>query len=372
MFNSIIEVQKNFGKVKMSNDKKAQPKVETKILPKVESSDLQKNTWIEIQEVAKSERVVNGKMLKIAFNFFKMYEKNNLHMIEYFDLADQTKYSNMDKGQLFEEIVYDADKEKDRTLGNAHFDRFANRVLLYSLGKNKDTFAREFADEYRVIKDVSANVLFWIGNNDFINYDKSNNPFTKPNDDRTPIRLKINWDYFDQFGDTYEKNMFLQKFYLKGNMGKDYAETFRGEQGVLELSKFSFKSFSERENITGNSEESKMVKDMQKCAEIMKNNQQIQTGTEGVAPKQRANEVIAIETIINQSIKTLLDSKTNEGYTSVFNHYLQMVKIVETHSALNEWLNRKTKPQNKVEYSPRVNGNKWDITSGDLLKRIAN
>ena len=104
----------------------------------------------------------------------------------------------------------------------------------------------------------------------------------------------------------------------------------------------------------------------------MKNNQHIQTGTDGVAPKQRANEIIAIETIINQSVKTLLDSKTNEGYTSIFNHYLQMVKIVETHTALKEWLSRKTKPQNKVEYSPRVNGNKWDITSGDLLKRIAN
>jgi len=244
--------------------------------------------------------------------------------------------------------------------------------LLYSLGKNRSTFASEFSDEYRVIKDVSATVLFWIGNDEFINYDKNKNPFTKPNDDRTPISLIIKWDYFSNFGSKYEENMFLQKFYLKKNMGKDYAETFRGDQGILELSRFSFKSFSERESATGNSEESKLVKEMQKVAEIMKTNQQIQTGTEGVAPKQRINEVRAIETIINQSIKTLLDSKTNDGYTAVFNHYLDMVRTVETDKPLNEWLNRKTKPQNKVEYSPRINGNKWDITSGDLLKRIAN
>lgn len=371
MFNSKIEV-KNFGKVKMSNDKKAQPKVETKILPKVETTDLQKSTWSEIQEVAKSERVVNGKMLNIAFSFFKMFEKNNLHILEYFDQADQKQFSNLDKMQLVEEIIYDAEKEKDRTLGNSHFEKFANRVLVYSLGKNRDTFLKDNSDEYRVIKDVAPSVLFWIVNNDFINYDKNKNPFTKPNDDRTPIRLKISYDYFDQFGSKYEQNRFLQKFYIKGNMGKDYAETFRGELGVLELAKFSFKSQAERDDQTGNSEESRLCKEFQKVAETMKNNQHIQTGTDGVAPKQRANEIIAIETIINQSVKTLLDSKTNEGYTSIFNHYLQMVKIVETHTALKEWLSRKTKPQNKVEYSPRVNGNKWDITSGDLLKRIAN
>ena len=95
------EVIKNFGKEKMSKDKKEQPKVENKILPKV-VTDLQKNTWTEIQEVAKSERVVNGKMLNIAFNFFKMFEKNDLHILEYFDQADQKQFSNLDKMQLVE------------------------------------------------------------------------------------------------------------------------------------------------------------------------------------------------------------------------------------------------------------------------------
>ena len=66
----------------------------------------------------------------------------------------------------------------------------------------------------------------------------------------------------------------------------------------------------------------------------------------------------------------LLKSKTNEGYTAIFNHYLEMVKIVETNKDLKSWLARNTKPENKVDYSPRVNGSKWDITSGDLLKRI--
>ena len=369
MFNSKKEVIKNFGKEKMSKDKKEQPKVENKILPKV-VTDLQKNTWTEIQEVAKSERVVNVKMLNIAFNFFKMFEKNDLHILEYFDQADQKQFSNLDKMQLVEEIIYDAEKEKDRTLGNAHFEKFANRVIVYSLGKNRETFLKEFSDEYRIIKDVAPVVLFWIVNNDFINYDKNKNPFTKPNDDKTPIRLKINYDYFDQFGSKYEQNRFLQKFYLKGKMGTDYAETFRGEMGVLELAKFSFKSQTERDHETGNSEESHLFKTYSKVAETMKNNQNIQTGTSGVAPKQRANEIIAIETILNQSIMNLLKSKTNEGYTAIFNHYLEMVKIVETNKDLKSWLDRNTKPSNKVEYSPRVNGNKWDITSGNLLKRI--
>ena len=48
-----------------------------------------------------------------------------------------------------------------------------------------------------------------------------------------------------------------------------------------------------------------------------------------------------------------------------------MVKIVETHPQFKAWLSQQTKTSNKVEYSPRVNGNKWDITSGDLLKRIS-
>ena len=91
----------------MSNDKKAQLKVEDKILPKIVETDLSKNAWKEIQEVALSERVVNGKMLNIGYTLFKMFKNGTLHLKEYFDQKDQLAMSNMDNAQILEEIIYD-------------------------------------------------------------------------------------------------------------------------------------------------------------------------------------------------------------------------------------------------------------------------
>ena len=50
-----------------------------------------------------------------------------MHILEYFEQSDQKQYSNLDKMQLVEEIIYDAEKEKDRTLGNAHFEKIPPR-----------------------------------------------------------------------------------------------------------------------------------------------------------------------------------------------------------------------------------------------------
>jgi len=354
----------------MSNDKKAQLKVEEK-LPKIVETDLSKSTWTEIQEVAKSERIVNGKMLKIGQNLFKMFKNGTLHLKEYFDQKDQLAMSNMDNAQILEEIIYNADEEKNRTLGNAHFTKFANRVIVLSLGKNLKTFNGDYPDEYRVIRDVTPFVLWWCVNDQYVVYGKKNNPFTAPNDEKTPIRFKINYEYFESFGDKYEDNEFLQQFYLKGKMGTDFVETFRGVKGVLALSEFSFKSKTERDSEAGNAEESPLYKTYKKVIETLKTNQNIEKGTSGIAPKRRANEILGIEAILHQSISNLLNSKTEEGYALIFNHYLSMVELIETNKDLKAWLNRITKPSNKVEYSPRVNGNKWDIKSGDLLKHIS-
>ena len=355
----------------MSNDKKAQLKVEDKALPKIVETDLSKNAWKEIQEVALSERVVNGKMLNIGYTLFKMFKNGTLHLKEYFDQKDQLVMSNMDNAQILEEIIYNADEEKNRILGYAHFTKFANRVIVLSLGKNLKTFNGDFPDEYRVIRDVSPFVLWWCVNDQYVVYGKKNNPFTTPNDEKTPIRFKINYEYFESFGDKYEDNEFLQQFYLKGKMGTDFVETFRGVKGVLALSEFSFKSKTERDSEAGNAEESPLYKTYKKVIETLKTNQNIEKGTSGIAPKRRANEILGIEAILHQSISNLLNSKTEEGYELIFNHYLSMVELIENNKDLKAWLNRITKPSNKVEYSPRVNGNKWDIKSGNLLKRIS-
>ena len=357
----------------MSNDKKAQLKVENKILPKIVETDLSKNAWKEIQEVALSERVVNGKMLNIGYTLFKMFKNGTLHLKEYFDQKDQLVMSNMDNAQILEEIVYDQDKEKNRTLGNAHFTKFANRVIVLSLGKNLKTFNGDYPDEYRVIRDVTPFVLWWCVNDQYVVYGKKNNPFTTPNDEKTPIRFKISYEYFESFGDKYDSNEFLQMFYLKGKMGTDFVETFRGVKGVLALSEFSFKSKTDRDSDAGTAEESPLYKTYKKVVETLKTNQNIEKGTSGIAPKRRANEIGGLDDILTQSINNLLNSKTPEAYTIVFNHYLFMVEIIETNYAkeFKTWLNQQTKTSNKVEYSPRVNGNKWDITSGDLLKRIS-
>ena len=62
-------------KVKKEN----QPKV---VQPKV---DLQKTTWTQVQDVAKSEKQTNGKLLYITRDLFKMYKSGLLPIAKYFD-----------------------------------------------------------------------------------------------------------------------------------------------------------------------------------------------------------------------------------------------------------------------------------------------
>ena len=385
-----LEVVKTSGKVKMTKDiKKEQPKVEVKIQPKVVEkeqpkveiktqpevvidSDVIKLNWSLIQEVATSERIVNGKMLKICHNFYKMFYEDNLQLIEYFDGKLQEQYGNLDNLDLLDKIIYDAEEDKERTLTNAHFDKFAKTVLVYSLGFNTESFKTNNSDEYRVIREVAPVVLWWLANEQHLSYDKNNSPFTDPKDEKTPIRLKVAYEYFEQFGESYEKNRFLQKFYLKSRLNTDYAETFRGEQGVLELAKFSFKSKKEQEDETGtgNSEESPLFKTYKEVCEKLKTNRKFTEGNDGVAPVRRTKEANKVEDIITQAINNLLDSKSNEGYSSVVNHYIALCVILSEHKGIKEWLNRTTKG-NKVEFNPRVNGKVFSTEFGDFLKHIS-
>ncbi len=369
-----LEVVKTSERKKMTKDiKKEQPKVEVKNQPKVvETSDLSKTNWNLIQEVASSERIVNGKMLKICHNFYKMFNDDDLQLIEYFDGKLQEQYGNLDNLELLEKIIYNEEEDKERVLTNAHFEKFANTVLVYSLGFNKDSFKADNSDEYRVIREASPVVLWWLVNEQHLNYDKNNSPFTDPKDEKTPIRLRIAYDYFEQFGTKYEENSFLKKFYVKGRLNTEYAETFRGEQGVLELAKFSFKSQSEKENetSTGNSEESKLFKTYKEVYDKMKNNRKFTDGNDGIAPVRRKKETEKIEEIITQSISNLLDSKTNEGYSSVINLYISLCSILNKNKDLKEWLNRTTKG-NKVEFNPRVNGKEFDVEFGNFIKHIS-
>ena len=103
---------------------KAQPKVEKNVSretqPKV---DLQKTTWTQVQDVAKSERVANGKLLYITRDLFKMYKNGLLPIAKYFDDGvNDTSVKN---------IFFNMGKRK--TLIAKDFSTFVERVLICGL-----------------------------------------------------------------------------------------------------------------------------------------------------------------------------------------------------------------------------------------------
>lgn len=346
-----------------------QPKVEIK--PLVVSSLANENFKL-IQDVATTERKQGGKMLNVSFNFFKMYEKNELHLKEFFTVQEQAKMKNFGKEQYLQAILTNPEINQKRQLTNAHFDKLANLVLINSLGKNRDEFHKNHKDEYDVLRQASPVILWWIENNKWIDYDKNKNPFTESND-QTPTRIKIQYDYFKQFGNEYDKNPYLKNFYLKTNMGVNYTGTFRGDVGMLELAKFSYKSTVEQ-NTAGDSKIENVATIFTDMTTKLKSNSNITKGDTGVAPQTRQKEINAIKLHIEESINMLVKSNTKESKKAIFDIYQVLAELMGTEE-MNGYLKTICKNKSvKFEFNPLINNKPFNIEQGvsNIYKYISN
>ncbi len=346
---------------------KAQPKVEKNVSretqPKV---DLQKTTWTQVQDVAKSERVANGKLLYITRDLFKMYKNGLLPIAKYFDDGvNDTSVKN---------IFFNMGKRK--TLIAKDFSTFVERVLISGLGKNLANFRKEYLYEYQVLVSVAPCLLFLIDNEQHINID------TLLNEETDPVQIGLDWKIFnfkdlkDQDQAIFRSN-FVKKFFLQTEQGKPYYTTFRGERGFVEMVKTWFVPKIVSGEIKKSSEISPFAMQLQKLVDKEKGvfgtnenltevskSPDVPENEKANARVRQTNEINLCKDIAIKNIELIAKAESDSSRNalieiySILGFHLEEIKIFGKSKA-------------KLNFNPRINNKEVPIGT-DLIKYCNN
>lgn len=345
------------------NVAKTQPKVEKN----VSRETLANTTWGLVQDVANSEIKANGKMLYIFRNFLKMYKENKLPIDKYFDETENDK--------SVEKILFNADKTR-KTLIAKDFGKFVNLVLIPSLGQNLLNFQKDFPYEYKALEQVSPTILFGIANIEHLNLDKmlieSENP-------KIPVEIGLDWGMFKynhlKDNEKIFKHNLVKRLFSEKEQGKNIYATFRGEKGLLEISKVFFMPKKvESENAT-NAEISPFAKTIETLNDSEKGvigatQTLTQAKPNTPAEKRQINEIDELHELVSKSIELIARTDSKYAQATLIRIYEELVphlksKMFEQHL--------KVFTQKKVEFNPRVNNKLFTIDEGtDLIKYVQN
>ena len=345
------------------NISKTQPKVEKN----VSRETLSNTTWGLVQDVATSEIKANGKMLYIFRNFLKMYKEKQLPIDKYFDETENDK--------SVEKILFNADKTR-KTLIAKDFGKFVNLVLIPSLGQNLLNFQKDFPYEYKALEQVSPTILFGIANIEHLNLDKmlieSENP-------KIPVEIGLDWAMFKynhlKDDEKIFKHNLVKKLFSEKEQGKNIYATFRGEKGLLEISKVFFMPKKvESENVK-NAE----VSPFAKTIETLNDNEKgvigaTQTLTQAKpntpAEKRQINEIDELRELVEKSIELIAKTDSKYAQATLVRIYEELIPHLNS-KMFGQHL--KIFTQKKVEFNPRVNNKLFDITTDtDLIKYVQN
>ena len=345
------------------NVAKTQPKVEKN----VSRETLSNTTWGLVQDVANSEIKANGKMLYIFRNFLKMYKANNLPIDKYFEETENDK--------SVEKILFNADKTR-KTLIAKDFGKFVNLVLIPSLGQNLLNFQKDFPYEYKALEQVSPTILFGIANIEHLNLDKmlieSENP-------KIPVEIGLDWAMFKynhlKDDEKIFKHNLVKRIFSEKEQGKNIYATFRGEKGLLEISKVFFMPKKvESENVK-NAEISPFAKTIETLNDSEKGvigatQTLTQAKPNTPAEKRQINEIDELHKLVTQSIELIAKTDSKYAQATLIRIYEELIPHLKS-KRFEQHL--KVFTQKKVEFNPRVNNKLFTIDEGtDLIKYVQN
>jgi hypothetical protein len=330
------------------NVQKTQPKVEKN----VSRETLANTTWGLVQDVATSEIKANGKMLYIFRNFLKMYKENKLPIDKYFDETENDK--------SVEKILFNADKTR-KTLIAKDFGKFVQKDFPY---------------EYKALEQVSPTILFGIANIEHLDLDKmlieSENP-------KIPVEIGLDWAMFKynhlKDDEKIFKHNLVKRLFSEKEQGKNIYATFRGEKGLLEISKVFFMPKKvESENVK-NAEVSPFAKTIETLNDSEKGvigatQTLTQAKPNTPAEKRQINEIDELHELVSKSIELIARTDSKYAQATLIRIYEELVphlksKMFEQHL--------KVFTQKKVEFNPRVNNKLFTIDEGtDLIKYVQN
>ena len=340
---------------------------QTKKDTSVKNTDLSTTTWKLVQDVANQEIKANGKMLYIFKNLINMYKSNALKIEKYFEETENDK--------SVEKIFFNADKTR-KTLIAKDFNRFVNLVLIPSLNQNLVNFQKDFPYEYKALEKVAPTVLFGIAN---INHFDTEKMLIESENPKIPVEIELNWNLFKYNHLKDEEMIFranlVKRLFNEKEQGKQYYCTFRGEKGLLEISKqFFLPKKVQAENVK-NAETSPFAKAVSDLNDAEKGVigatatlTQAKQGTP--AEKRQINEIDELHELVSQSIELIAKTDSKYAQATLVRIYEELVphlnsKMFEQHL--------KVFNQKKVEFNPRVNNKIFDINEGsDLIKFVQN
>jgi len=330
-------------------------------------NDTSSKTWAMVQEVANSEIKANGKMLYIFKNFMKMYEDNQLDVSKYFDEKANDK--------TLKSILFDVSGER-KTLIAKDFSTFNDKVLIASLGQNLLNFKTDFSYEYKALEQISPVVLFGLANRKWLDLDKM---LIETENVKIPVEICLDWNIFNFKNLSGSEQVFrhnlVKSLFSDKEQGKQYYCTFRGDKGILEISKKFFTPKKVHSDNVINAEVSPFAKAMQSLTDTDKGVigaittlTQAKEGTPAI--KRLNNEIDELYSVIIKSLELIANSNTKNAQQTLLDIHADVLLHINADNFNSQFPKVKL---HKVEFNPRVKNTVIDLNNGgDIIKFVSN
>tara|TARA_A100000172_G_scaffold37377_2_gene22772 strand:- start:177 stop:1157 length:981 start_codon:yes stop_codon:yes gene_type:complete len=314
--------------------------------------DIQKNTWISVQEEAQSEKKSMGRKLRLIENFSQLHKQGILKIEDY-----MPKGSNKQFFDLFKE---------NKTITNSIQLAFLERVIVKSLGKNTDDFKEKYPLEFNVLREITPSVIMVI-KEDCLKYDENNQCFTQPKNPNKPLEVNLKKDLFSK------NNLLEDKFKTDGkDIWVNFRTTVDGAASLKNIADFYLKDRNEQKTIISDSAE-KTATDtpinlaVERAVNSAKANTVLSTGNPTVMNK----EVNGIKTLLMTHIDNLASSGEESAYKVIVELQSYITSVIYENDAIAQFYNNITKKYKvDMDLRPHHKGKPVELKQGKLIQYI--
>jgi hypothetical protein len=314
--------------------------------------DIQKNTWISVQEEAQSEKKSMGRKLRLIENFSQLHKQGILKIEDY-----MPKGSNKQFFDLFKE---------NKTITNSIQLAFLERVMVKSLGKNTDDFKEKYPLEFNVLREITPSVIMVI-KEDCFKYDENNQCFTQPKNPNKPLEVNLKKDLFSK------NNLLEDKFKTDGkDIWVNFRTTVDGAASLKNIADFYLKDRNEQKTIISDSAE-KTATDtpinlaVERAVNSAKANTILSTGNPTVMNK----EINGIKTLLMTHIDNLASSGEDSAYKVIVELQSYITSVIYENDAIAQFYNNITKKYKvDMDLRPHHKGKPVELKQGKLIQYI--
>ncbi len=314
--------------------------------------DIQKNTWISVQEEEESEKKSMGRKLRLIENFSQLHKQGILKIEDY-----MPKGSNKQFFDLFKE---------NKTITNSIQLAFLERVMVKSLGKNTDDFKEKYPLEFNVLREITPSVIMVI-KEDCFKYDENNQCFTQPKNPNKPLEVNLKKDLFSK------NNLLEDKFKTDGkDIWVNFRTTVDGAASLKNIADFYLKDRNEQKTIISDSAE-KTATDtpinlaVERAVNSAKANTVLSSGNATVMNK----ELSGIKTLIMTHIDNLASSGEDSAYKVIVELQSYITSVIYENDAIAQFYNNITKKYKvDMDLRPHHKGKPVELKQGKLIQYI--